>query len=250
VSAADTLLVLDFDGVICDSVAECFASSWEARFRLRGGTGPVPEPPAGGLAAFALLRPFVRNGEDFLVILEAADRGAAIRDQAAFDALAAEIGQPGLREFKSRFYEARERFLAEEHERWLRMNRVYPHARTALLAAANGGVPLRILSTKRPPYILEILGAERVPFAREHVHHTTGPKVPVVRELLAASGCAKAVFVDDQLDYLRGLDDPRIEGRLASWGYVRPEWLLPPLGARPIDPQELLALVSRLGGRP
>ena len=51
-----TLLVLDFDGVICDSVEECFVSSWEARFRLRGGTGPMPEPPADGLAAFARLQ--------------------------------------------------------------------------------------------------------------------------------------------------------------------------------------------------
>ena len=58
------------------------------------------------------------------------------------------------------------------------------------------------------------------------------------------------MFIDDQIDYLLGLDDPRIEGRLASWGYVRPEWLVPPLRARPIDPDGLLALVSRLTGRP
>jgi len=250
VSAADTLLVLDFDGVICDSVEECFTSSWEARFRLNGGIGPVPAPPAGGLAAFARLRPFVRNGEDFLVILDAADRGIDVRDQAAFDALASDVGREQLREFTRRFYEARERLLAEEHDRWIALNRIYPHARAALLAAADGGVPLRILSTKRSPYIMELLRAGGVPFAREHVHHTTGQKVPVVRELLAVSGCAKAVFVDDQLDYLRGLDDPRIEGRLAAWGYVRPEWLRPPLEARPIDPQGLLALVSALGGRP
>jgi phosphoglycolate phosphatase-like HAD superfamily hydrolase len=245
-----TLLVLDFDGVICDSVEECFVSSWEARYRLSGGAGPVPEPPAGGLAAFARLRPFVRNGEDFLVILEAADRGTSISDQAGFDALAADIGPRLLRDFTARFYDARERLLAEERARWLRMNRIYPHARVALLAAGSGGVPMRILSTKRAPYILEILGADGVPFAAEHVRHTAGPKVPVVRDLLAASGCAKAVFVDDQVDYLTGLDDPRIEGRLASWGYVRPEWLIPPHRARPIDPEEFLALVSRIGGRP
>jgi phosphoglycolate phosphatase-like HAD superfamily hydrolase len=245
-----TLLVLDFDGVICDSVEECFVSSWEARSRLRDGAGPVPEPPADGLAAFARLRPFVRNGEDFLVMLEASERGIAVSDQAAFDALAAGIGTATLRDFKARFYDARKRLLAEERGRWLRMNRVYPHARAALLAAQELGVPLCILSTKQPPYILEILSANGVAFPPGHVHHTTGPKVPVVRELLAASGCAKAVFIDDQIDYLLGPDDPRIEGRLASWGYVRPEWLEPPLRVRPIDPDGLLALVSRLAGRP
>jgi phosphoglycolate phosphatase-like HAD superfamily hydrolase len=245
-----TLLVLDFDGVICDSVEECFVSSWEARARLTDGTGPVSQPPADGLASFSRLRPFVRNGEDFLVILEAADRGVAIRDQAAFDALAADIGPRVLRTFRTRFYEARERLLAEERPRWLRMNRVYPHARAALQDANASGLPLRILSTKRAPYILEILSANGVPFVREHVHHTTGPKVPVVRELLDASGCRRAVFVDDQIDFLLDLDDPRIEGRLASWGYVRPEWLVPPLRAATIGPEELLSLVTRLGHRP
>ena len=245
-----TLLVLDFDGVICDSVEECFVSSWEARFRLRGGTGPVPEPPAGGLAAFARMRPFVRNGEDFLVILESSERGIAASDQGAFDALAAGIGAGVLRDFKARFYVARERLLAEERDRWLRMNRVFPHARAALLAALAADLPLAILSTKRSPFILEILSANGVAFPAGAVHHTTGPKVPVVRELLAASGCASAVFIDDQVDYLLGLDDPRIDGRLATWGYVRPEWLVPPLRARPIDPDGLLALVSRLAGRP
>jgi phosphoglycolate phosphatase-like HAD superfamily hydrolase len=245
-----TLLVLDFDGVICDSVEECFVSSWEARFRLRGGTGLVPEPPADGPAAFARFRPFVRNGEDFLVILEAAERGIAVADQAAFDALAAEIGSRVLRDFKARFYEARERLLAEERGRWLRLNRVYPHAREALLAAIDAELPLRILSTKRHPYILEILSADGVTLPAGDVHTTTGPKVPVVRDLLAASGLGNAVFIDDQIDYLLGLDDPRIEGRLASWGYVRPEWLLPPLRVRPIDPDGFLALVNRLGGRP
>jgi phosphoglycolate phosphatase-like HAD superfamily hydrolase len=245
-----TLLVLDFDGVICDSVEECFVSSWEARFRLRGAAGPVPEPPADGLAAFARLRPFVRNGEDFLVMLEASERGFAVSDQTAFDALAAGIGAGVLRDFKARFYAARERLLTEERGRWLRMNRVYPHARAALLAAIAADLPLSILSTKRQPYILEILKANGVAFPTGHVHHTTGPKVPVVRELLAASGAGRAVFIDDQIDYLLGLDDPRIEGRLASWGYVRPEWLVPPLRARPIDPEGFLALVRGLVGRP
>lgn len=245
----DTLLVLDFDGVICDSVDECFVASWEARFRLRGGAGGVPEPPAGHAEAFAHLRPFVRNGEDFLVILEAVERGAVPADQAGFDALAATLPPAQLAGFKARFYQARERMLAEDRPRWLRLNRVYPHAREALLAAERGGVPLRILSTKRQPYILEILAANGIALPPGDVHHTTEHKGPVVRALLSASGCGRAAFVDDQVDYLVGLDDPRIEGYLAAWGYVRPEWLVPPLRATLLDPPGLLALVARLSGR-
>ena len=248
-SPAPTLLVLDFDGVICDSVDECFVASWEARFRLHSGTGPVPEPPGGQAAAFAHLRPFVRNGEDFLVILEAAGRGTAPADQAGFDALAATLPARDLAGFKARFYAARERMLAEERPRWLGLNRIYPHAREALRTVVRAGVPLCILSTKRAPYILEILAAGGIELPPGDVHHTTGRKEPVVRELLDRSGCARAVFVDDQVDFLADLDDPRIEGYLATWGYVRPEWLVPPLRARLLDATGLLALVTRLSGR-
>lgn len=244
-----TLLVLDFDGVICDSVDECFVTSWEARLRLRGGTGPAPAAPPGQAEAFAHLRPFVRNGEDFLVILEAASTGTPLRDQAGFDAFAATIPPADLAGFTARFYEVRERMLVEDRPRWLRLNRVYPHARAALLAAIRAGVPLRILSTKRQPYILEILAANGIILPPEDVRHTTEHKAPVVRALLDASGCGRAVFVDDQIDYLAGLDDPRIEGYLAVWGYVRPEWLVPPLRAVPLDPPGLAALVARLSAR-
>ena len=245
-STGDTLLVLDFDGVICDSVDECFVASWEARFRLRGGSGTPPRAPDGQAAAFAHLRPFVRNGEDFLVILEAAGRGVAPSDQDGFDALAATLPARELAEFKARFYDARERMLAEERPRWLRLNRIYPHAREALHVAIGAGVPLRILSTKRQPYILEILSANGISLPADDVHHTTDHKAPVVRALLDASGCARAVFIDDQIDFLLDLEDPRVEGYLASWGYVRPEWLVPPLRARAIDPPSFLALVARL----
>ena len=241
------LLVLDFDGVICDSIDECFVSSWEACQRLGGAVGPVPEPPAGLPEAFARLRPYVRTGEDFLVMLHAAEHGDRVGDQTGFDALARREEPGTLARFKALFYAARERLLAEERTRWLSLNRVYPHAREALLGALDSGLPLRILSTKKAPYILEILGANGIVIPAADVHYcASGPKVPRVRALLARSGCQRAAFVDDQIDYLLGHDDARIDVYLASWGYVRPEWLAPPVRVPLIDADGLIALVGRL----
>ena len=35
----------------------------------------------------------------------------------------------------------------------------------------------------------------------------------------------KAIFIDDQIDHLINNKDKRITPYLASWGYIRPEWL-------------------------
>ncbi len=247
-----TLLVLDFDGVICDSIAECFASSWEAWHRLRppgaGGHGPVPPAPDGRREAFARLRPFVRTGEDFAVMLSLAEQGRTVTDQAAFDAVARELGPDLLASFKRGFYAARERMLAEERGAWLAMNHIFPHVREAF--GFIDRARLRILSTKKAPYIIEILEANGVSVPAANVHYcASGPKVPRAVELLEASGLERGVFIDDQVDYLLGAGESRLDCYLASWGYVQPAWLSDPR-VPIIDPPAFLALARRLAGRP
>jgi phosphoglycolate phosphatase-like HAD superfamily hydrolase len=241
------LLVLDFDGVICDSVDECFASSWEAWQRMTGG-GPVPPAPPGRREAFCRLRPFLRGGQDYGVIQWIAERGLSVADQAGFDAVAREMGEARLAEFRRRFYEARERMLAENRDRWLAMHRIYPHVREAFGFLDRSR--LRILSTKKAPYILELLSANGIGVPADNVHYCpSGPKVPRAAELLEQSGLSRAVFVDDQVDFLLGAGDPRVDCYLASWGYVQPGWLTDPR-VSVLDPPAFLALARRLAGRP
>ncbi len=55
--------------------------------------------------------------------------------------------------------------------------------------------------------------------------------------------CARdqALFIDDQIDHLASdwARDPRINGCLASWGYVQPQWLEDSRGIEVLHPNQL-----------
>jgi hypothetical protein len=71
----------------------------------------------------------------------------------------------------------------------------------------------------------------------------------MIRDLLGSTGIESAVFVDDQVDHFAGArawprDRGSIDCRLASWGYVRTEWLTGSEDYRVIGPQEAGALLD------
>jgi phosphoglycolate phosphatase-like HAD superfamily hydrolase len=219
------LLVLDFDGVICDSIDECFVSSWIAWHRLKG----LALPPSLDVALrgrFADLRPFIRSGEDYVVIQDLLAAQGARRHastQAEFDAALAARGPEGMQRLKDVFYQARGDLLASDRPYWLALNRVYPHLERPLAAVASRPDTV-VLSTKKSEFIVEILAANGVDIPLERVLYTGArAKVDIITAMLEEGD--RALLIDDQIDHLLACRDPRIDVRLALWGYIKPEWL-------------------------
>jgi len=246
---SSTLLVLDFDGVICDSIDECFVSSWTAYHELYRKSGPA-RFPSQSRSDFAGLRPFIRTGEDFLLIQEMLAFGTSVHDQDGFDEAARKAGAGKMKLFRELYYQARTALLQEDRDSWLAMNRVYPHmvaAFSLLLPAA----PFCILSTKKPSFIAETLAACDIKVPGQRILFSDRePKLETVERLLREGGFEAAFFVEDQIDAIRGNRNPRIQVRLATWGYVRQEWLPPPLAVPIITPRGFLDLVEKEYGPP
>jgi phosphoglycolate phosphatase-like HAD superfamily hydrolase len=248
-------LVLDFDGVICDSIDECFACSWEAYQRLYLGRHPA-YMPVSLRRDFGRLRPLVRGGADFMLIQEMLDRGESDSRQAEFDARARAAGEEKLQVFHDLFYKARAEMLEKDRQSWLAMNRIYPHV-AAALSRLPAEAPVYVLSTKKPEFIAEILSSKGLGLPRERILYSgTEKKLAIVANVSRDGGFTDATFVDDQIDHLlreeatprdavrRGV--PRIRTFLASWGYVKEEWLREPLRVPVLTPQEFPALVREL----
>lgn len=237
------LLVLDFDGVICDSVEECFASSWTAYHELvRGEPGATPAP--GSREAFAGLRPFVRSGEDFVFIHEIIDRGLRVDSQASFDEAARTGGDAERARYRELFYRARTEFLARDRAGWLALNRVYPHVASALSRLPPSAPPF-ILSTKRPGFIAEILAAHSVTIDPARIVWSDAePKLVTVEKLRASADAPRALFIEDQVDAIIGNANPLVNVFLATWGYVQQEWLRDPGGVPLLTPDGFRALLD------
>ncbi len=237
------LVVLDFDGVICDTIDECFVSSWIAYHSLY--LEEAPRAPARTIRRdFARLRPFVRIGEDFVQIQEILATGAAVSDQAGFDELARQTGESRRRRFREVFYQARTEMLERDRDGWLDLSRIYPHVIVAF-AHLPREAPLYVLSTKKREFVEEIVRAEGIQIPSDKILWSDRePKLATVRRLRQEGGFSEAILVDDQIAYLVGNQDPQVRVYLASWGYVQKEWLCEPLRVAVLAAQDLKGLLE------
>jgi FMN phosphatase YigB (HAD superfamily) len=215
------IVVMDFDGVICDSIDECLVASFHAYYDLQGTSAP-----AGGPAArrdtFARMRVFIRSGEDYVLIQQLIDRGIEVRDQGQFDEQVRAAGRQEMARFDELFYSGRRALMERDRDAWLAMNSIYPRSREVLEASV--GKPLYILSMKRPEYIHEILKHEGIGFCAEQVLYSGEKgKLSLVEKLRADGGFARAALIDDQVAHLLGGPFPLVSVYLASWGYVASE---------------------------
>jgi len=218
--ASPTTLFLDFDGVICDSLEECFRSSWLTGEGVEVNANLPPDPPfdASYRSRFNACRPFIRSGEDYLVVHEWAAQGRVPADQAEFDESLNAKGPAVLAELKRRLYAVREALLERHHALWLSWNPLYAGMGEVLGAqAANPAV--WILSTKKAEFIGEILSHHGVSWpAARTVYTGTQKKLDLIESLL---GNQPSRLIDDQVDHL-DFGHPSCHCDLALWGYVAP----------------------------
>ena len=212
-------LFLDFDGVICDSIDETFVSSWMAYTDDRD-----VKPASISLShyrTFKDYRPFIRGGRDYMLIQRCIDTDLAISNQAEFDAQAELIGEAELDEYHRRFYAARGHLLETDRAYWIGLNRIYPAIITALKSVASEAW---ILTTKEAAFAHEIITSKGFDWSIDRVIYSGKErKLRIIEELIGDTG--SAIFIDDQIDHFSPPVDPRISCYLASWGYIRPEWL-------------------------
>lgn len=214
------VLFLDFDGVICNSLDECYRSSWLAHTGVGPGPGSLPGIEVGPerWKGFVACRPFIRSGEDYVVLQELLDAGSLPTDQAGFDRELAVRGSAGMTARKEALYRVREAMLAHHRALWAGWNPLYPGIAGALSALVDDR-DTWILSTKKADFIRVILVEAGVDWPLERTIYT-GPerKLAIIGQRM---GSRPAILVDDQVDHL-DFSHPTIDCRLALWGFVTP----------------------------
>ncbi len=218
---ADRALFLDFDGVICNSINECYVSSWIAFFS-RGARLPQAIR-IEDRALFARYRPFIRRGGDYVVLQQCIADGVKIESQRTFDKVAREIGASRLETFHREFYQARTALLDEYPDYWLRLNDLYGEIECLLPELAGKHW---IITTKEVRFARRILAYHSIQWPAERIICSgTRRKLSIIAERLPDIGRRCAVLIDDQIDHLRPNEYRHIGVVLAAWGFVKPEWI-------------------------
>ncbi len=220
--AGATYLFLDFDGVLCDSIAECYAASWIGYHDYKGDN-----PNSVSIAdkeLFYQFRPYIRDAEDYLVLHYAVENGLPLHGQKEFDALCDSIGEKSLAIFHNQFFVGRKQLYMNDRKTWLSLQPFFPMIQPLLpLFAASGYV--HILTSKTSEYVSIILENAGVRWPEDRIHSVKGKeKITFLRTFIDRHSAGSVFFVEDQLDNIIRSNDDRIFPRLAAWGYIREEW--------------------------
>ncbi len=236
------VLALDFDGVVCDSLREVFAtalatyesmepdSALLARLRTRRGEGRWHQIDFTGdpvMVAFESMMPLGNRAEDFGVSLQALDNFLELTDQGAYDTFYRTVDAGWKETFHRAFYDQRDVARAFDTHGWLELHAPYP-AFLEVLRRRAGDARIALATAKdrrSAELLLAHLGVGDL-FAPELVlDKETGVSktahLTVLRDRLDVR-FEDITFVDDKLNHLVAVAPLGVRPVLAAWGFNTP----------------------------
>jgi phosphoglycolate phosphatase-like HAD superfamily hydrolase len=217
-------LVLDFDGVISDSVGEVFIVARRAYLELCPDSELRVRDTDELNRAFRELMPLGNRAEDYGTALLALERRIDLTDQAAYDAFRNDQDEAWLEGYHHRFYDVRASLSDTDPEGWRALMRPYApllellHRRAAevIYAIATSKDRRSVLIMLDDYGITELFPAELI------LDKECGPQktahLQSVRGLLDVD-YAELTFVDDKVNHLDAVAPLGVRCALAAWGY-------------------------------
>jgi phosphoglycolate phosphatase-like HAD superfamily hydrolase len=213
------MLILDFDGVICDALTECALVTWLGIHQPPPGTrisAHAKAMPRNFVERFRAIRDYSRGLEHFMTAHR--PMAANVRDQAHFDRLFGIFSAEYVSEFVASASAARARCREEEPEFWLDLHTLYPGV-ARLLRRHDGRVC--VVTAKDEESVRRILRRHGLEDTVLEVVGETTRKAAAVRALMDRHGAdvADTVFVDDNLTNALQVGTTGARVLWAWWGY-------------------------------
>jgi phosphoglycolate phosphatase-like HAD superfamily hydrolase len=217
------MLILDFDGVICDALTECALVTW------LGVHPPAPSAPVSAYAAamprgfldrFRTIRDYARTLDHFVTAHR--PMAAYLTSQAAFDRLYRSIAGVFVADFTAQASAARARCRDEEPEYWTGLHTLYPGVDTLLRRHAG---KVCIVTAKDEDSVWQILRHHKVDQTVLEIVGESSRKADAVRTLAARYAVAadECTFIDDNLTNAIQVAATGARTLWATWGYHTPE---------------------------
>jgi phosphoglycolate phosphatase-like HAD superfamily hydrolase len=228
------IIALDFDGVLCDGLAEYFQASQRCYHRL----WPSAHPQAldNYAQAFYRLRPMIETGWEMPLLLRALVLGHSEADiQGHWPELVPQLlTQEKLdrQQLIQTLDQVRDLWIAENLPDWLHQHHFYPGIIDQLKAwLAQGQPQIYVISTKEGRFIQALLAQQGIHLPSQQIlgKEIKQAKALTLSQILQRQACPpeKLWFVEDRLPTLQAINQcPELEGLplfLADWGYNTPQ---------------------------
>ncbi len=212
------LLALDFDGVLWDSVGECYQVAIGAYQQ---------ELPEGLEPAFRRGRWLIRCGPDFYVLLRLLEQDPE-RDLTTFNkdqfARLGEQWKAEAEEFGQRFYDLRRDLRDNDFEIWSGFQRPYSGFLEQLPRLKKLFPTIAICTTKDEDSVRQLLATQELelPVYGRDFSVDKERQIRAVAERFNVAP-VKIFFIDDLMDNLHQVKPTGAQLMLADWGYNTPQ---------------------------
>lgn len=218
-------LALDFDGVISDSILECQVTAYNAYAKYLNAEETrldIEKFSEAELAAFRESRVFIRRGEDYVYLLQAAAEKLKFRSQEQFDHYL--LKNESVREhYRTLFYGQRQELQKKDPSHWLALNPLYPGIKSFLKHLPDPS-SMYIVTTKDLESVKLILKSHDITLSQENMFQATQTyrKPQILQEIIKKKGLRadQLHFFDDHAHTLIEVKvNTDVNCYCAGWGY-------------------------------
>ena len=226
---AARILALDFDGVICDGMAEYWQTAWRTYTQVWQLDRLEPSP--GVAEKFRELRPLIEVGWEMPVLIRALSLGISTeRMQSSWqkirDRILADGRLSGVK-VSQQLDSVRDSWIQQDPASWLRLHQFYPGVIDMLKELPSRKIQPIIITTKESRFVTQLLQEQGIELASEFIwgKELKRSKIDSLKQILDR-GVKKSPtvwFVEDRLSTLAKIaTQPELESvklYLAEWGY-------------------------------
>ncbi len=226
---AARILALDFDGVICDGMAEYWQTAWRTYTQVWQLERLEPSP--GVAEKFRELRPLIEVGWEMPVLIRALTLGISTDRmhsswQRIRDRILADSRLSGVK-VSQQLDAVRDSWIEQDVKSLLGLHQFYPGVADLLKDLPNRKIQPVIITTKESRFVTQLLQEQGIELASEFVwgKELKRSKIDSLKLILdrGAKKSPAVWFVEDRLSTLTKIAaQPELESvklYLADWGY-------------------------------
>jgi len=248
-------IVLDFDGVICNSINECMLVSHHSYYgNIISNLNELAEIPINQKKEFIKYRYLVGPAYEYFYLWESIKLKNKTKEKVDvfFNRQVKNIKPKIKNKYLNIFYENRKKLKNYNINQWIKLNPFYLGISDALSKKINLN-NIFIVTSKDYESVNDLLIANNIQISSSHIYsyEKSLDKKILFKMLIDENNIEvnNINFIDDKLSHLENVLSLGIKCYLALWGYISPTSYekAKKIGIKPVEQSDFVPLLNEIG---